>query len=151
MSRDSIDIELDTASFERKLKRFARKMPKRADQATEASAVKLHDSIQNDWLNRAGSGRTYNVKQKAGATGSTHTASKPGEPPAAITSVYRNSWQRRRIANMLHRVSTGDERGPLLEYGTRTMGERPHARPAAKEHEDEHRKIFIEAIKAFHT
>lgn len=150
MSKDSIDIKFDTASLERKMKRFARKMPKRLDQATEASAVKLHDSIQNDWLNRKGSGRTYTVRQKAGAEGSTHTASKPGEPPAAITSVYRNSWQRRRIKQMLHRVSTGDERGPWLEYGTRTMEKRPHAKPAAKKHKDVHRKTVLAAVKAFH-
>lgn len=150
-TRDRIEITIDDRLLRRKVDRFIKDMPRQADTATDQSAQQLASLIRDDVLNRLGSGEATNVSHVEGAEGSVHYPSIPGEPPSPITSNYRNSWSSRRIANALHRVSTGQERGVWLEFGTRTMQPRPHVAPAVRQHIPDHIDIMQAAIAAHHN
>lgn len=148
MARNSVSIKVNDREVQKVFAQLEKKMPKQIDRAVEASAVLFKDLLVNDILDRTGSGEAILVKQKEGAAGSLHRPSVEGEPPAPITSVYRSSWRREKVRDAVQRVSTGDRRGPWLEYGTRTMGERPHVRPAVKKHKKVHVSTIRKAIQS---
>jgi hypothetical protein len=77
-----------------------------------------------DVLNTPGSGRTY----KRGSV--SHTASKPGDPPAPDTGALRSSIAVVQMDDDTVRVGTGLDYGRFLEFGTKDIEPRPHARPA---------------------
>jgi hypothetical protein len=148
MARDNVTINVDTAALDKALRDLERQMPRAADNAVRSSATDFHTLLQSDILNREGGAEDpIIVRQKAGAQGSKHYPSLPGEPPSPITSVYRSSWSYRRVSQALYRVSTADERGPWLEYGTRTMAPRPHVRPAVEQHRPVHIGTLINAVQ----
>lgn len=61
----------------------------------------------------------------------THRASKPGSPPAPDTGALRNSIQLEVIGPTKVRVGTNVEYAGWLEFGTKRIAPRPHARPSA--------------------
>ena len=65
----------------------------------------------------------------------THIASAPGHPPAAWLGIYRRSWSWSPfgLKGPWASVQTADERGPLLEFGTKNMMPRPHVTPSVVE------------------
>ena len=147
MGKNSVKITVDDRQLQKAFKQLPRQLQRDVDKAVESSAITFLDLLKNDILNQKGSGKQIIVKQKAGAAGSPHKPSVEGEPPSPITSVYRSSWQRSKVRSALQRVATADRRGPWLEYGTRTMGERPHVRPAVQQHESTHVKMVTQAIQ----
>lgn len=88
-------------------------------------------------LSAPGSGRVYRRRGPNGGV-IVHQASAPGESPAVDTGVYRASWMWRVVTadtvQMYPNLPAGDhpaKLGEWLEFGTRHMAARPHARPAA--------------------
>lgn len=134
-------LDIDDTEVRRLFDRLRTAAPKEAAAALDKTAKGLLDSITNDWLSRAGSGRVY-----PSATGSgTHRASAPGEPPAPDTGSYRASWDaaKTRPDGLAWIVFTRDKRGPWLEYGTTKIAPRPHALPATVAH----KRFFENAIR----
>lgn len=61
----------------------------------------------------------------------THRASKPGDPPAPDFGALRNSVQMQVVkGGAMVRVGTNLAYARYLEYGTKRVQPRPHARPA---------------------
>lgn len=84
-------------------------------------------------LSTPGRGRMYRGRRGRGD----HRASAPGDPPAVDTGQYRASWTYRTGSQGPLRyveVGTADKRAPHLEFSTRHMKARPHARPTAMEY-----------------
>ena len=135
-------LDIDDTEVRRLFDRLRRDAPKEAAAALDKTAKGLLDSITDDWLSRAGSGRVYPSATGAG----THRASAPGEPPAPDTGSYRASWDVQKITpdGLSWIVFTPDKRGPWLEYGTTKIAPRPHALPATVAH----RRFFESMIKA---
>lgn len=87
--------------------------------ALEGAALDLQATWQ-DVLNTPGQGRTYKR----------HRASKPGDPPAPDTGALRGSISIVWMDPDTIRVGTGLDYGRFLEFGTKHIAPRPHARPA---------------------
>lgn len=65
-----------------------------------------------------------------------HRASRPGDPPAPDTGLYRASWNWRTGVDSRGpyvEIGTNQKRGPWFEFGTRRMAPRPHLRPVVNE------------------
>lgn len=81
-------------------------------------------------LGKQGHGRTYYRTAGYG----TYTASAPGEPPAARSGTFKNSWQTAPQCDGVSFISriesnvnvSGHNLGEILEYGTSRMAARPH-------------------------
>ncbi len=81
-------------------------------------------------LGQQGSGRQYYVP----GTSTLYTASAPGQPPAARTGTFKNSWQSSTQCDGVSFISriesnvnvNGYNLGELLENGTSRMAPRPH-------------------------
>jgi len=141
-AKNDIELTIDDRQVQRMLDRVARDAPGLAAKVVADTAESLHESLRDDVLNRAGTGRVYPSRTGEG----THRASAPGEPPAPDTHEYRQSWKERRIdiAGLERAVFTEDERGPWLEYGTVKIQPRPHAMPAAIAH----KRFFENQVRA---
>lgn len=110
------------------------------------------------------SGRRYKVpgthrRQRDQVTGKMrngryYTASAPGEPPAARTGTFRNSWQPEAHVVMGSYISriTSDVRtengryilGEILEEGTSKMAPRPHHDRICEHAEPKIQRIYAE-------
>ncbi len=120
----SADISL-RAILDRNIEHIKRQMPSRCYRGAHKlrnAAVKI--------LGQQGGGRRYYVP----GTSRLYTASAPGEPPAARTGTFKNSWQPKVIcdgASFISRIESnvnvnGHNLGELLENGTSRMAPRPH-------------------------
>lgn len=121
------------------------RLEQKLDRQVARKAQELR-SIIVETLSQPGSGRIYNktrttqarddkgrfVKGSKTTSKVAHQASAPGEPPAVDTGQYRQSWQVRKRAQAEYAVGTNQERAPALEFGSRTIAPRPHARPSVE-------------------
>lgn len=74
-----------------------------------------------------------------------YTASAPGEPPAQRLGELRQSVSievKGEGEELVGRVGTPKEHGPMLEYGTKKMAARPWLRPSFEKSEDKVRGGF---------
>jgi len=88
-------------------------------------------------LSGARSGRVYGG----------HVASAPGEPPAARTGAYRESWYSSAQTGgdiFLSRVESSSSLAPMLECGTARMAPRPHQERIKEKALPEIMKIYAE-------
>uniref|UniRef100_A0A6M3IPQ9 Putative tail protein n=1 Tax=viral metagenome TaxID=1070528 RepID=A0A6M3IPQ9_9ZZZZ len=86
-------------------------------------------------------GRTYKVP----GTGRTYTASSPGEPPAQRIGELRQSIKTSiegEGGNLIGKVGTDKEYGPMLESGTSKMAARPWLRKSFEKSEGRIKAIF---------
>jgi len=86
-------------------------------------------------------GRTYKVP----GTNRTYTASAPGEAPAQATAGLRGSIRSTvegEGKQIVGKVGTDKEYGPMLEYGTHRMAARPWLRKSFEKAEGKVKSIF---------
>lgn len=116
------------------MKREYRDALTRLETKAAQHVFKQAQQLRNEWvvgLSAPGSGRVYG----------NHQASAPGEAPAVDTGQLRSAVQVARIDRLTWGVgivstpypdggATTAETAVWLEYGTRTIAPRPHARPA---------------------
>lgn len=94
---------------------------------TRAALFGAAVDLQRVWkevLNVPGTGKVY----RRGSV--SHVASEAGRPPAPDTGALRRSINVVWVDTDTIRVGTDKDYGRFLEFGTRHISPRPHARPA---------------------
>ena len=104
-----------------------------AERVVRETTISLEADVKES-MNGSKSGRSYRRGDNY------HQASAPGQSPAIDTGVLVNSIQHEFPKSLLGVVYTNVHYGPILEYGSIKMAERPFMRPAAN-------KIWPEFLK----
>jgi len=129
--------------LKRNLARLAGAERKRAQRQGLEAGARVIESEVKVLLGTPGTGRTY-VHGKV-----THTASRPGDPPALDTGTLRNSIEVGGVTPNEATVGTNVEYAVHLEFGTAHMGPRPFLRPAIDQHESEIVGAVEDTVAAF--
>lgn len=80
-------------------------------------------------------------------SGPGHVASLPGEPPNADTHELDQSIHvEKNESRLMAKVVSDSEKAMPLEFGTETVEERPHMRPAAQKKRPEARRLIAAAV-----
>lgn len=115
---------------------------KKVREAVKKSTVEMDGEVK-ELLSKPGMGRTYEIPTKTGST-RTHTASKPGDPPAKQYGFLIGGIRWEILGDrMTGRIRSQAEYSKGLEYGTPRVQARPFMRPAAEKIEPR----FTKAIK----
>ena len=118
-------IKLKSRVVYNRLPELALGMHANAERVVRSSTLELEAEVKES-MSESKSGRSY----KRGD--SFHQASAPGQAPAIDTGVLVNLIQSEFPKSLLGVVYTNVFYGPILEFGSIKMAERPFMRPAAQ-------------------
>lgn len=106
------------------------RIPEAKTNIESTARQRMHEAVNEvrnetlDTLSGSRSGRQYKVP----GTSRYYTASAPGEPPAQRLGELRQSISTEvggEAGQLIGKVGTDKDYGPMLEYGTRKMAARP--------------------------
>ena len=122
----------------RNLERLQGDERRRAQADGLEAGARVYETEVKLLLSRQGTGQTY-IRD-----GVEHTASAPGEPPAADTGFLRGSVTVDSVTPTEAIIAPHTDYDEELEFGTERIAARPYMRPALDEHEAE----ILDAVRA---